>query len=522
MMLNLRQKLKTVEGTTVITTFLFGIFVHMFGLVNVLHNRDNIVCSPNGYGAGVTSGRWFLEIIGNIFSRLSAGYNLPWVNGVTYILLLSISFGFLVNIFGVKNRKNALLGGMIFIVFPSLVEVIFFRFTAPYYGFAVFLSILAVWIIKKITIGRSILSMIFIALSLGIYQAYIPLTIGIFLLLLLKNTLKQEIEFKCIILHGFCYLLNVILGLFLHLAALRIVLMYENKELSGYKGMDKHLSIQELPSLLKRAIVDVINLPRRDYCYLAPNKTIKLIYLFIGIISIIIFSVILCNCKKNIKVVCISFLLAGAFLLSVNLIVVMCPYSSIACRMVCPFVLLLLMPIILLECMPDVTVKVVIGKILTFLLVSTICMYSYLANVSYVDVYYTNRIAENYLSGLVVQVRMTEKFDANKKWALIGEIKDPILEDPWDDFDVRKSSVKSLLGSFSRNSWITNYIGYSLKQDTDEKLFKPDIKYSVPIASDEEISILKTRPEYQEMPNWPTQGSIKVIDDIVVVKFSDE
>ena len=39
-----------------------GIATHLFGLVNVLHNFDDIAVQPAGYGTGLRSGRWLLTI----------------------------------------------------------------------------------------------------------------------------------------------------------------------------------------------------------------------------------------------------------------------------------------------------------------------------------------------------------------------------------------------------------------------------------------------------------------------------
>ena len=42
--------------------FVAGIIIHLFGLVNVLQNYDNIIVQPIGHGISLFSGRWFLFI----------------------------------------------------------------------------------------------------------------------------------------------------------------------------------------------------------------------------------------------------------------------------------------------------------------------------------------------------------------------------------------------------------------------------------------------------------------------------
>ena len=61
-----------------------------------------------------------------------------------------------------------------------------------------------------------------------------------------------------------------------------------------------------------------------------------------------------------------------------------------------------------------------------------------------------------------------------------------------------------MITAYSKENFIKNYIGV-------------DFNY----ATEEEINNLKTKNEVQEMELYPYDNSIKKIDDIIVVKFSD-
>lgn len=61
------------------------------------------------------------------------------------------------------------------------------------------------------------------------------------------------------------------------------------------------------------------------------------------------------------------------------------------------------------------------------------------------------------------------------------------------------------INAYSRNRWIQQYFGYK-----------------IPIANEETVRKLKKQPEVKEMPCWPDSGSIKVIDDTVVIKLQNE
>ena len=74
----------------------FGFFGHLFGLVNILHNHDDIWNQPMGFGAGITSGRWLLSILGRVSQKLGLGYNLPTVNGIIFLVLIAVSAGIVI------------------------------------------------------------------------------------------------------------------------------------------------------------------------------------------------------------------------------------------------------------------------------------------------------------------------------------------------------------------------------------------------------------------------------------------
>ena len=118
--------------------------------------------------------------------------------------------------------------------------------------------------------------------------------------------------------------------------------------------------------------------------------------------------------------------------------------------------------------------------------------------------YYQNRQVENYVSSLVTQIRMTEDFSSDKPWALVGSINDPLLKSGWDSTPTYggNGSSEKMLNSYSRPDWIKNYIGYTPT-----------------FASDAKVAEIKATDEFKSLPLWPSEGSIRVINGCVVVRF---
>ena len=240
---------------------------------------------------------------------------------------------------------------------------------------------------------------------------------------------------------------------------------------------------------------------------LSPTKLISFSYIVIGIISIslMIFHTIQQKLKGLSVIILIGLLLI--FPISVNLIVIMVPNGWIYTLMVLSFFVILLVPIVLFfEINASYKFIMHLKKInIGFLSVIIICN-MYFANVNYTKMYYSNRQVENYFATLVAQIRMTEGFNMDKKWAFVGTLNDYLL---YDSMNTGKefggnASGKDLTSSYSWRSWLKAYIGYS-----------------IPYAYEDEIEVIKQTEEYDEMEYWPNEGSIKVIGDYVVIKFSD-
>lgn len=71
-----KNKLKTPEGIAFLAAIISGVFTHFFALTSVIHNYDDIAQLPKGYGTGITSGRWFLSLLGDAADWIGGNYNL--------------------------------------------------------------------------------------------------------------------------------------------------------------------------------------------------------------------------------------------------------------------------------------------------------------------------------------------------------------------------------------------------------------------------------------------------------------
>ena len=347
---------------------------------------------------------------------------------------------------------------------------------------------------------------------MGIYQAYVCFTIALFVLLLIELSLQSNIIIKKIILTGLFYCAILLLGVLLYFLLMKRSLIVYDTTLVSYKGINDMgtFSIGRIAVSVKDAFLSVIKLPLSDYEDIAQTKLIRFSYLLIGLICVSKLIIIFVAKKiKSINAI-ICFIFCMLMPLAANFIVVMCGLEEVYTLMVYPLVTLLLLPIILENNLPITCEKFKIAikylkKSTVIVLAVIVCLYAYQANTNYTIQYYNNEHIKNYYNRMITQVQMTEGYDLEKEWVFIGRINDPLLPKSWNKVNHYGGNLtlKTMINS-RRSSWIRQYLGIT-----------------VPIAKDSAKNALVKTKTVQNMPCWPNEGSIKIIDNFVIIKLSE-
>lgn len=111
------------------------------------------------------------------------------------------------------------------------------------------------------------------------------------------------------------------------------------------------------------------------------------------------------------------------------------------------------------------------------------------------------------MTRVLYKIEDIDEYDNNTYIAFIGNI------------DVQKEitgthTIDEITGVDS-NSQITY-------QGTYKRYFKNILQYDINVCSDSEIETLKENETVKEMPVFPEKGSVKLVDGIIVVKFSND
>ena len=222
--------------TCFISAVTVGFIAHLYKMTGWLPNWDSLVFRYDTQNM-IALGRWFLPIV----CSPSSFYDLPWLVGLLAILLHGLGAVCICKTLNVQKKVTAALIGALIVSFPTVTSVLTYNYVADGYSFAFLLSCLAAMLItdKK---PRYIASTVCIALSAGIYQAYVTVTVMLLLCHLILEVLREDSKVKDITVKTLKLLLTGACGMLLYYIVLIVILKITGTELLEYQGFDSAVS----------------------------------------------------------------------------------------------------------------------------------------------------------------------------------------------------------------------------------------------------------------------------------------
>lgn len=224
-----------------ISCVIAGLFAHLYKILNWLPNWDSLVFRYDPQNM-IGLGRWFLPVV----CSFSSFYDLPFLNGVAAIIFHALSAVCICKILGVEKKVTAALIGAVVVTFPTVTSVMMYNYVADGYSIAFFLSTLAALCMTREKGRYYLLGAVLIALSTGIYQAYITVTITLVLLKLIDEVIYDNTPFRTILKKSVFALLAGVLGIALYAVILKVLLGVFSASLLDYQGINSTGSLAAL------------------------------------------------------------------------------------------------------------------------------------------------------------------------------------------------------------------------------------------------------------------------------------
>lgn len=482
----------------------FGIFSfisYLFFVTNDLNNYDNIATLTRGFGTGISSGRWFLQILGDWMTSLNLDFNLPFYNVLIALLFLLCAALFVIRILHIEDPLLCFGIGAITAAFPTVASTMFFSYTVHYYFFALLLGTVGVWLALQNKWYRLFSALLF-ALSLGIYQAYLPFIAMLFVLALIRETLDDSTSWQGVLKDSFICLALMGLGYLLYMGLSRYFIRVYETAFNDYQGISSmgKLELSALPQMIKDVYKHYLRLYRLDYHAVSATSTIQFCVSisFLAVAACLVLDWKKRTLLKNLELGVLLFLLPAA----ADSMLIMVPDGFVYTLMVMGLIAVFYAPALMAQHLKFKFKKAVILLVCATTLLAA-GNYAYQTNVNYRALYFQNKKVENYLSILLTQVRSTEGYTEDMELVFVGSnIQDNTLHDDWTEvtfqYGGNGGSAMDALNAYSRPDFIYQFFGYPCHYATDEEL--------AAYAS-----------QLEGMATYPNSGSIKIIDDLVFV-----
>lgn len=489
-----------------LAALVWGGLAYGFAFTNKLVNHDE-VSQLFGKGATVSSGRWGLGALDAIFPN----YSMPWIYGILTIVFIAVGICFILRMFHIENKVlQVLLSGCI-MVFPSVIGLFGYMFTSSSYGLSYLLCVLAVWLLtrkKWLAIPVAIGCMV---ASLSIYQSYVSIAASLLVLLLIRELLTGA-EPAVVLKKGIGYVLFLLVSLAIYYGATQIILKWKGISFNDYASGSITLSLSDILNGIRLAYLNFCRFFYR--VQLMPTSTSRYLhfYLFCGIL-VVLFLLAASQKQQRLARYALLVMLVALLPLAINCMYLITAESSIHTLVLYSFTSMYVLAAMVLElALPSISPKKLPELLrrlalegMPVLLAAIVVINVYVANESYLNIYLRYENAYAFYTTLTANIQQMPEFTEGTKLAVIGSWESPDYYTERFAFTDGLMGVKGFLPSdYSYSYFLEYYLGFPVECVTTE-----------------EADAIRQTEAFQNMPSYPYYGSMALIDDVIVVKLSE-
>ncbi len=206
-----------------------GLLCHMPAMLSDIPNHDGLDSMYFDQNM-VRSGRFFLIVA----CGLSGFYTLPWLIGVLALIWLGLAAWMLADFLELRRPASLFLCGAFLAAFPSMASGFAYVFTLDGYMLGLLLAVSAAFLAEKG--GRRLwAAMLCLALSLGVYQAYISFVLLMGLYALARAAIQKGPRGGLVVAARFGLL--GLGGAGMYWLLLQAMLALQGKDLDTYQGI---------------------------------------------------------------------------------------------------------------------------------------------------------------------------------------------------------------------------------------------------------------------------------------------
>ena len=524
-----RLKMTSTQLAAFWSAMIVGFMAHGFVFFNRISYHDN-TADLFALGSTYEVNRWCLGLIYDFQLLSTKTFSLPLFNGLLSLLFIALAAMLLVDIFELKSKASAIGVGAIMAVYPVVTSIFSFMFTSWPYFLALVLSVVAAGtLIKDRTLAGFVKGTVCVTLMLGLYQAFLAVTISIFLAKLLQDVIKGKCpDILTYTKNGLADLASLLAGLVLNTLIATGLKYIRHANTLEYKGRGDSYSLSAFPGKLIEAIREFFTAS-----FAGVNGVRYLRLLTVCIIAAAIFQIVVLVLYLGKSISAKVAGLVGSLLLPIGMNVVYLLSTSsdyyVDSLMVygCAFVLII--PVTLIEGLGalsmegdfspgTITIKKPLGKalkLITWLQIIAMVMvtfgYVYMDNAAYLKGSIAQEQATSYFNQLIACIKSTDGYREDMKVVFVGlgNNQDATFVDldPGEQFNAVKldnfPEYFDLVGYGASLAFMREHCGFG-----NELVSVDDGTYA-------------NNTQVKAMPTYPNDGGIAIIDDKVIVKLGE-
>lgn len=513
-----------------IWTYIIGFATHGFCYFNTTFNHDGTMIYLTDDDWKAEMGRYLTPI----YRVLRTRYSAPWLTGVLSLAFLSLCAYLTVRMFSI-NRKSFIvcIAGLFSVNYSLIITNAYCIHDSDSYMFSVLLAVTSAYVllcgfpgmerIKGLnarTIVKIALSGMCIAGSMALYQAYVTLSFALILIYIIKGCLENNETAKTLRIIAETVIMYIV-GAIFYIVGLKVFLKIFNVELAS----EGHNSITSVFSVDGWNILGGI---RKAYGIFYEyffeitkfNRYFPIVVNVIVLVFCIIVAVCMCVSGRisifNKIAVIVSFLIFPVVLGALSMI------SEVAHLMKVQYVTVYFIPLVILRTSENIELKHNLKQLVTKAV-------SILMVISIVVVMYNSMAFAN-------GIYLAKTLDYQATYELMGNV---IADIGKVDGYVPGQTPVAFIGTPVTASQLNGQRnGYTNMWEMDSSTH--DFYYSVTgyytyfhyinsimninmdIVSVSEAAEYAALPEVASMPLYPSSESIKMVNGVVIVKFSQE
>ena len=501
------HKIDTRYKVILLSSYVWGLIAHGMASFNHFFFHDDI--GYLWYRADIIDqGRWMCDILTVMLNLLfgAPDYLHPELLTFIHFFVISVVVYVIIRFLEIENRFLCILVTGAAIVYPSVTTLFGYMNAILYFSMSLLFAIIGSVLCCDNKPQKMVIGIFLIVLSLGIYQAYLPFVVSVFLLSLIKLVIDNpRIECNILLKKAIYYIFIVCISVAIYLTFVKLSLLLTHQQLGDYKGANSYSMnimeyLQRIPIVYEKFLFG-------DPKIFIPIRFKLFPVLFLMIIYIIVI------CRRLFVINKLNGLIVSALFMlmpfTINFIYFMCPEDIIYSMMLYANILIFVALIwfvdicsfssnILHKCLRYVS---------SIILLLIFFAYIRLDNTCYMKANFMQHQTISYFTTLITRIKSIENYTTDKKVVFIN---------PWN---INDSSLKPIT--------YLNIIDIEPYQNIDK--YVNDYKwlrymyywcgYKPELADSKEFENLQ---EVKMMPSYPDDGSIKIINNTIVVKLGSK